>query len=286
MGWFKPEPVHARSGSAGVVVSLLRPPSARTMTLRLRLGREAMRATGWGADQRVELLFGDGPQAGAVMVRPSGDAAGPRLRSPHQRAANFLETTFGNLHHDPIAGVAGSEWTLPREVRKSADAEWRAEENALLVTLPTGWWQVAPPASVAGRREAAEADAEREARDRRLAAEDAAEVAPWAADAAAAPLRRGDDPGPPRSDPADPRVQDMALHLLSRGCSLPELQTRLRLDKAGFATLQALLRQRTLGKLARPRPGDPPRVAEEPVDVGREIARIRDRVVPNGGARS
>lgn len=155
MGWFRADPVSARAGSAGVVVSLLRPPSARKMTLRMRLGRAAMSATGWAADLRVELLWGDGEHAGCVMVRPAGEGAGPRLRFPHKRAANFCETTFGHVPHGPIPGAAGAEWTLPAGVRPAAEAGWRVEENALIVTLPREWWQVTTPAGVAGRREAA-----------------------------------------------------------------------------------------------------------------------------------
>jgi hypothetical protein len=145
MGWFKADPVSARAGSAGVVVSLLRPPSAKAMTLRMRLGREAMRRTGWAADRRVELLWGDEGHAGKVMLRPA--EAGPRLRFPHKRGPNFLETTFGHVPRGPIPGAGGAEWTLPAEVRPSAEAEWRVEENALVVTLPREWWEVTEPAA-------------------------------------------------------------------------------------------------------------------------------------------
>lgn len=201
MGWFKADPVSARAGSAGVVVSLLRPPSAKAVTLRMRLGREAMRRTGWAADRRVELLWGDEGHAGKVMLRPA--EAGPRLRFPHKRAPHFLETTFGHVPRGPIPGAGGAEWTLPAEVRPSAEAEWSVEEGALVVTLPREWWQVATPASVAGRGEAAVA------------------------------------PSPP--DPTDPALQEMVLTIVGKGGRMDDALGRTGLDAAGKAVLRDLI---------------------------------------------
>jgi hypothetical protein len=266
VGWFKTTPLTARSGTGGVSISMLKPPSAGVPTMRLRLGRRAMAATGWADGKAVELLFGDEEHAGKIMLRPADGDGGSRLRAPRKRSPSSIDTTFGYLPRDPIAGAGGSEWTLLQEPHPAVEVDWSRAENALVISLPREWWQVATPASVAGRREAAVAIP---ARPAKRDAEPGPESEAFA------------DPGPPRSDPNDPKLQDMARHLLSKGCTLPELRVRLRLDEAGFKILCATLRERGARKAAP----EPAAHAETPRDVKGEIARIRGLAAPNGSAR-
>jgi hypothetical protein len=155
VGWFKASPLTTRSGLGGVTVSLNRPPSAGAPALRVRLGRRAMRDTGWEDGRIVELMFGDEEHAGKVMIRPA-DEDGSRLRAQRRKNKSSIDTTFGFLPREPIPGVGGAEWTLLRDRRPTVEADWEVAENALVITLPREWWQVATPASVAGRRAAAE----------------------------------------------------------------------------------------------------------------------------------
>lgn len=247
MGWQAVELVSARARPAIVAVSLFKPPSQDRIGLRMRLGRDPVEAAGFVARQTVAVLWGDGADVGKVLLRvdPAGRSL---LKVPGASRTGALECLTWLLPPDALPGLDGERWSLAREVRKSAEGPWRVADGGLVVGLPAEWWIVeakgaAASAAVPGR-------------------------APIAAPAAVAGRTR--DPllgGGPRSDPHDPKLQEMAAALLARGCALPELRLRLRLDETDFKILCEQMRRSAAAKPRPPAPGPK-------VDAKAELARI------------
>lgn len=142
MGWFFPDETAARPArhdDRGVYVALCKAPTAHTVSVRLRLGREALERTGWAEGQRLRLAWSNGPDVGRVMAVPSDDK-GPALRF-NGKARNFLSTKFGNVLTPELAARNDASWALVDESRPLTKVvEWAWYSEGLVVTLPRAWW--------------------------------------------------------------------------------------------------------------------------------------------------
>lgn len=81
MGFFQVAKHHSRAMPDEASVSLARGGSKAAVVLRIRIGREVAGHMGWAVEQRVELDWGHGRDAGRVMLRRSPGRTGVKLRT-------------------------------------------------------------------------------------------------------------------------------------------------------------------------------------------------------------
>ena len=111
-----------------------------TVGLRVVLGTDLLATLGAATGDKLELMWGDGPDAGSVLVTKATVGVTIGRTRAHKGGTGTL--AFVNMPTSPICGVNDRLWTLLMEPREAHPVEWRQEDGGIVITLPRVWWKV------------------------------------------------------------------------------------------------------------------------------------------------
>ena len=106
--------------------------------LRCVLGADVLATIGAKSGDRLELLWGSGPEAGSVCIVRS-DVGVVAKRDP-STTPDVAITTFVNMPKESLRGEDGSEWKLATQPRPAQPVRWTNGENGIVICLPSEWW--------------------------------------------------------------------------------------------------------------------------------------------------
>lgn len=119
--------------------------STVTVGLRVALGTDLLAKLGAVIGDKAELMWGDGPDVGSVLVRKA--TAGVTIGKTRAHKGGTGTVCFVNMPRAPIRGEHGQMWTLPMEAHEQHAADWRQEGQGIVITLPRAWWSTGESAA-------------------------------------------------------------------------------------------------------------------------------------------
>jgi hypothetical protein len=140
--WYEVLCLSARKVAGDVMVALNKAPTARKVSLRLRVDGDVAAMMGLAADDRVKLVWGRNKRAGSVRVSKTSEAGWPKARRTGPTG-----TVSAKFERVPRPGDTRPGWWPVDEKRTAIAAESRIEDGGLVIDLPRDWWQAATPAA-------------------------------------------------------------------------------------------------------------------------------------------
>ena len=113
---------------------------------RANIGSGVLKAAGIERDERVEVLWGNGPDAGKVQIKKSAQGRLKISRSNKNiQSSRSGVISFANLPRVAIKGLRETSWLLKLERWGATPAPWEAGPGSIILTLPPRWWLVSSP---------------------------------------------------------------------------------------------------------------------------------------------
>jgi hypothetical protein len=146
MGYFLPKNTMLHKFGTRVSVSL-RAKNSRNVgqrSLDIRIGRLIVDLMGWVPGNRIEVLWGQGPDFGKISLRKSGE--GVKLRSRETKTTALLVSTNRIPRHDLMDEHMGVWRFLIDHNRKAVEVKhYQLPEGRLGIDLPEEWFEMLKP---------------------------------------------------------------------------------------------------------------------------------------------
>lgn len=148
-----------RTLSDHVTCALVKPETRAAAHLRITIGEAVRKRLGWEVKDKAELLWGEGPDAGRLMIAKVTGKRGVTLHARNRgNPEGSLGSNFADLPGRAFRGEDGRDWRLKTGASaKTQRLRFKVEAGRLVLDLPEDWWEVRPPTArddiraVAGR---------------------------------------------------------------------------------------------------------------------------------------